>query len=71
VSLTNLKPDWYRANFDPFVVAAQDSPFFFGWRPYSYPNEVGFAWLTNDPSPSNMMSNGMMQVSLELNGVSA
>jgi len=71
VSLTNLKPDWYRSNFDPFVVAAQDSPFFFGWRPYSYPNEVGFAWLTNDPTPSNMMSNGMMQVSLEMSGVSA
>lgn len=71
VSLTNLKPDWYRANFDPFVLAAQTTPFFFGWRPYSYPDEVGFAWLTNDPTPSNMMSNGMMQVSLEMNGVSA
>ena len=71
VSLTNLKPDWYRANFDPFVVAAQDSPFFFGWRPYSYPNEVGFAWLTNNPNPSNMMSNGMMQVSLDMSGVSS
>lgn len=71
VSLTHLKPDWYRANFDPFVLAAQTTPFFFGWRPYSYPNEVGFSWLTNDPTPSNMLPNGMMQISLEMAGVSA
>jgi len=71
VNLTHLEPDWYRDNFDPFVDAAQDTPFFFGWRPYSYPDEVAFAWLTNNPSPSNMMSNGMMQVSLEMSGVSA
>lgn len=71
VSLTHLDPDWYRDNFDPFVVAAQETPFFFGWRPYSYPDEVGFAWLTNDPQPSNMLPNGMMQVNLEMSGVSA
>jgi hypothetical protein len=71
VSLTHLEPDWYRDNFDPFVLAAQNTPFFFGWRPFSYPNEVGFAWLTSDPQPSNMLPNGMMQVSLEMSGVSA
>ena len=71
VSLTHFKPDWYRDYFDPFVVAAQSTPFFFAWRPLQYPNETAFAWLTNDPTPSNMMSNGMMQVSLEMSGVSA
>ena len=71
ISLTHFKPDWYREYFDPFVVAAQTTPFFFAWRPLQYPNETSFAWLTNDPQPSNMMSNGMMQVSLEMNGVSA
>lgn len=69
LSLTHLEPDWYRASFDPFVVAAQTVPFFFGWRPYSYPNECGFAWLTGDPEPANMLPNGMMQVSLEMSGV--
>ena len=71
VSLTHFKPDWYRDYFDPFVVAAQRSPFFFAWRPLQYPNETAFAWLTNDPQPSNMMPNGMMQVSLEMSGVNA
>lgn len=71
VSLTHLEPDWYRANFDPFVKAAEAVPFFFAWRPYSYPNEVAFSWLTNNPQPSNMLPNGMMQVSLEMSGVAA
>lgn len=70
VSLTHLEPDWYRASFDPFVVAAQSYPFFFGWRPQSYPFECGYAWMTNNPEPSNMMPNGMMQVSIDMVGVS-
>jgi hypothetical protein len=71
VSLTHFKPDWYRDYFDPFVLAAQTTPFFFAWRPLQYPNETAFAWLTNDPTPSNMLPNGMMQISLEMSGVSA
>ena len=70
VSLTHLKPDWYREYFDPFVLASQATPFFFGWRPQSYPAESGYSWLTNNPSPTNMMANGMMQVTLEVAGVS-
>lgn len=71
VALTHLKPDWYRANFDPFVEASQSTPFFFGWRPQSYPAECGYSWLTNNPSPTNMMANGMMQVTLEVAGVAS
>jgi hypothetical protein len=70
-SFTHLDPQWYRTNFDPFVVAAQTRPFFWAWRPFTYPSETGFAWLTSDPQPSNMLPNGMMQVSLEMSGVSA
>ena len=71
VNLTHLKPDWYRSEFDPFVLASQATPFFFGWRPQSYPAECGYSWLTNNPSPNNMMSNGMMQVTLEVAGVAS
>lgn len=69
VNLQNLTADWYRANFRPFLTAARDTPFFFGWRPGTYPAEVGYAWLTNDPRPSNQRPNGMMQVDLSLGGV--
>jgi hypothetical protein len=69
VDLQNLLPDWYRANMEPFIRASKDVPFFFAWRPQAYPHEVGYAWMTNDPQPANARSNGMMQVSLELGGI--
>lgn len=69
VSLQNLTPSWYRANMDPFVQAAREEPFFFAWRPGGYPEEVGYAWLTGDPSPVNSRSNGMMEVQLQMSGV--
>lgn len=69
ISFKNLDPAWSRSNFVPFLAAAVDRPFFFSWRPKSYPAEVGFAALTNDPmlvpeSPANFMS-----VELDVKGV--
>lgn len=69
-SFKNLTPSWYRDKFDPFVVAAQTAPFFFSWRPQDYPLETGFAWLSEDPQPTNQLANGMMQVDLQMTGVS-
>jgi hypothetical protein len=69
IALKNLTPSWYRSYMDPFVVAAQEIPFFFAWRPGSYPNEAGYCWLTDDPEPVNQSSNGMMQISFEVEGV--
>jgi hypothetical protein len=69
VALENLTPDWYRTYFDPFVTAAREDPFFWAWRPSSYPAECGYAWLTNDPKPNNSLPNGMMQVSFEISGI--
>jgi hypothetical protein len=69
VALSNLTPAWYRSYFDPFVTAAREAPFFWAWRPLDYPRECGFAWLVNDPKPSNESPNGMMQVSFEIAGI--
>lgn len=69
VALQNLTPEWYRTYMAPFVRAAEEAPFFFAWRPSSYPNEIGYAWLTSDPAPTNQRTNGMMQVDLQLEGV--
>ena len=68
VELKNLTPDWYRTYMDPFLLAAEEAPFFFGWRPGTYPYETGFVWLAADPKPQNQLANGMMQVSLDLEG---
>lgn len=69
ISLQNLTPDWYRTYMAPFVAAAEEIPFFFAWRPSSYPNEVGYAWLSGDAIPKNQRTNGMMQIDLDLEGV--
>lgn len=69
VQLNNLTPAWYRTYFEPFVAAAVAEPFFFAWRPGSYPLEVGYCWATGDIVPSNALSNGMMSVSMDLEGI--
>lgn len=69
VTLQNLTPAWYRANFHPFVLDARENPFFFAWRPLAYPTECGFAWLTNEPRPVNQSANGMMSVTMEMTGI--
>lgn len=69
VDLQNLTPNWYRSALQPFIDASREAPFFFAWRPASYPGEIGYAWMTNDPQPSNQRGNGMMQISLEMGGI--
>lgn len=69
VDISNMTPDWYRAYMDPFVKACRNQPFFFAWRPSQYPDEVGYCWFTNTPKPQNQRSNGMMSISLALEGV--
>lgn len=69
IDLENLTPTWVRQELVPFLLAAEETPFFFAWRPQTYPHEVGYAWLTNNPRPVNQRPNGMMSVSLELTGI--
>lgn len=68
IPISNITPAWYRAYFEPFVKSAIEYPFFFAWRPGSYPNETGYCWVKNDIVPSNQQSNGMMQVTMDLEG---
>jgi hypothetical protein len=69
VTLSNLTAAWYRVYMDPFIDAAQLSPFFFGWRPLDYPYEVGYGWITDEPQPSNQRPNGMMQIAFKMTGI--
>ncbi len=65
----HLKADWYRANFDPFVEAARTAPFFYAWRPLSYPNELGFVWTTGDIKPTNSGPKDFMSVGFTVTGI--
>jgi hypothetical protein len=55
----------------PFTTSGKGTPFFFAWRPASYPRETGYVWLTGDPVPVNQRSNGMMSVGLDYDGTVA
>ncbi len=65
----HLTSDWYRANFDPFVVDAIRFPFFIGWNPGQFPEDVGYVWVNGDISPSNMGIKNLMQVGIPVTGL--
>lgn len=70
ISFENLTDDWYRENMDEFVeYATMRNPFFYAWLPETFPQDVGYAWCTNDPKPVIHRANGMMQISLSVDGV--
>lgn len=69
LDLQNITPAFFREEMVPWIEAAVDDPWFFAWRPGSYPAEVGFAYSTGDAQVTNQRSNGFMQVSLSMGGV--
>lgn len=69
VQLQNLTPEWYRDELDPFIAQRPRRPAFFAWRPGKYSAEVGYVWLSGSPRPSNQRPNGMMQITMDLDGI--
>lgn len=65
----HLEAAWYRQYFDPFVKAARSTPFFIAWRPQGYAAEVGYVFTTSDIKPSNMGVRDLMEVSMDVLGV--
>lgn len=65
----NLKADWYRLNFDPFVKAARTAPFFIGWRPVQFPSEIGYVWVDGDIQPTNSGPKDYMSVGMTVQGL--
>lgn len=69
INMQNLTPEWYRAELDPFIAQRPRRPAFFAWRTGKYPDEVGFIWVKGNPRPSNQRPNGMMEITLEIEGI--
>ena len=67
----NLRPGWYRENFDPFVRAFRTRPAFIAWNLRDRPREVIYAWSDDDISPTNVARfvGGAMEVSINIRGV--
>lgn len=70
VSMSNIPPDYYRDIIYPsFQLPAETQPFFWSWRPGTYPDEVAFCWLpTGQFNQQNEKPNGFMNISFDLMG---
>lgn len=68
VQQENVTASYYRTTIEPFVKHADvdSKPYFFAWRPSSYPVECGYCWNTENIVPSNQRSNGMMEFSIKM-----
>lgn len=69
VPLSLISPSWYRTYMDQFLAVAKDTPFFFGWRPQTYPLESGYGWLTDDPMPTPQGPSNLIAFDLKVGGI--
>ncbi|MHB0784437.1 hypothetical protein [Bradyrhizobium sp. 5.13L] len=70
IPLSLLSPAWYRDHGgDEFIAVAAETPFFFGWRPQSYPYEIGYCWLTEDPMPVPTGPSNRIAFDLKVSGI--
>lgn len=65
-SWRHLPDDWYRENFDPFVEHATTLPFFFAWNPEEHPDDVVYAWTSDDIRPTYMGIRDLVEVSMSM-----
>jgi hypothetical protein len=69
VSMANIQPDYFRSEIFPkFIVPAETLPFFWAWRPKSYPLEYGLCWTQDGVNVTNSLANGFMQMDFTMTG---
>ncbi len=69
VDFKHLGAAWYRANFEPFSKQARHTPYFFGWWPEQYPDEIAFVWTQDDIKGAHMGIVELWQVGWQMNGI--
>ncbi|KWT72368.1 hypothetical protein APY04_0162 [Hyphomicrobium sulfonivorans] len=68
---SHISRTWFDAEFAPFIEFAAEHPFVYVWRPAEYPDEIGYAKLTSDVTPSRTPKTGRYAVQLQMQGVLA
>ena len=68
IAMKNLTASWVHTSFKPFINDVIDYPFFFAWRPTSYPSEVAYCWTAKDIQPRNTGQADLMEVSFTVDG---
>ncbi len=69
VPLSLISPAWFREHMRPFLASARERPFFFAWRPASYPFETGYAWFSSVPKPAPAGPSNLIAMDWQLSGI--
>lgn len=69
IPLSLIEPAYFRSYIAAFLADSKENPFFFAWRPQTYPAEIGYCHMTNDPAPINEAPHGLISMSLEMTGI--
>lgn len=67
--LSLIDPAYFREHIAQFLIASKATPFFIAWRPQTYPLEIGYCHMTNDPVPTNEAPHGLIAMQFEMTGV--
>lgn len=69
IAQSNVPPDYFRSKLKPWVDSIITAPFFFAWRPSSYPTEVVYCWSTGDSTMQGEKANGFVSTQVNLQGI--
>jgi len=69
IPLSLIGPTYFREHIADFLAYSKENPFFFAWRPQTYPDEIGYCHMTNDPLPVNEAPHGLIAMTMEMTGV--
>lgn len=69
IPLSLISPEWFRTYMRPFLTEGRNLPFFFAWRPGTYPREVGYGVLTDDPMPVPTGPHNLIAFEMKVSGV--
>jgi hypothetical protein len=69
-TVSHLPAQWVRSQLVPALDIMDTQPFFFAWRPGTYPTEVAYVWTQGSrPSPINSGPGSLMSVSFDVRGM--
>lgn len=70
VKVSNLTPDWVRNSLAPVVEQIITKPFFFCWRPATFPEDSAYCWMSDAyPNFSNNGKNNLMDFEINLSAM--
>lgn len=68
LNFQHIDQSWFRTELQPNIERMQETPFFVAWDAGEYPEDVGYAWLSDDPVPKIDPVTRLVEVDLNMEG---